>query len=481
MSLQPIPGQANICEADLVARADGSPIIAGTVNFYIIANTGANAGSWFRGSDNSWQAAEAIAGAMSHKSDGHWQVSIATNCWTDGVEYTEYAKESTNLHVPVSWLVVCKYRMTVDSSNDVVAASVVGNVGGNVVGSVASVTGNVAGSVASVSGNVGGNVVGSVASVSGNVGGNVSGSVGSIASGGIVTASFADSAITKAKFNADIKTGDYINAQVKGEDNIDFGALQKTSLNAATPASVTGSVASVSGNVGGNVVGSVGSVAGNVTGSVGSVAGNVTGSVGSVAGNVTGSVASVTGNVSGNVVGSVGSVAGNVTGTVGGVAGTVTTLDGALTAIASAHGAGSYLTATGFSTSADVTNAVSAIEVYGQAHWITAVGFGTPTDISNAVTSIEGYGDIHWLTTTLTAATIKTTMEAAGSTLAWVKNVSEGDIYIDITTSPWQLIICLKGTNPSVLTNQLIKKNLYQADGSFVTSTNDLVAGHQEP
>jgi hypothetical protein len=40
----------------------------------------------------------------------------------------------------------------------------------------------------------------------------------------------------------------------------DFTATMKTSLNAATPASVTGAVASVTGNVGGNVTGSVGSV-----------------------------------------------------------------------------------------------------------------------------------------------------------------------------------------------------------------------------
>jgi hypothetical protein len=89
---------------------------------------------------------------------------------------------------------------------------VVGNVGGNVVGSVGSVTGavgSVTGAVGSVTGNVGGNVVGTVASVSGavgsvtgNVGGNVTGSVGS----------------------------------------------------------VTGAVGSVTGNVGGNVVGSVASV-----------------------------------------------------------------------------------------------------------------------------------------------------------------------------------------------------------------------------
>jgi hypothetical protein len=76
-------------------------------------------------------------------------------------------------------------------------ASVTGNVGGNVVGSVASVTGavgsvtgavgSVIGAVGSVTGNVGGNVAGSVGSVSGavgsvtgNVGGNVVGSVASV-------------------------------------------------------------------------------------------------------------------------------------------------------------------------------------------------------------------------------------------------------------------------------------------------------------
>jgi hypothetical protein len=42
----------------------------------------------------------------------------------------------------------------------------------------------------------------------------------------------------------------------------DFTAAMKTSLNAATPASVTGAVGSVTGNVGGNVTGSVGSVTG---------------------------------------------------------------------------------------------------------------------------------------------------------------------------------------------------------------------------
>ncbi len=70
----------------------------------------------------------------------------------------------------------------------------------------------------------------------------------------ITAAAIADAAIDKATLAADLKTGDYINAQVKGQDNIDFGALQKASLNAATPASIVG-------NVGGNVTGSIGSLA----------------------------------------------------------------------------------------------------------------------------------------------------------------------------------------------------------------------------
>lgn len=54
--------------------------------------------------------------------------------------------------------------------------------------------------------------------------------------------------------------------------NGDFTATMKTSLNAATPASVVGAVGSVTGNVGGNVLGGVG---GNVLGSVGSVVADV--------------------------------------------------------------------------------------------------------------------------------------------------------------------------------------------------------------
>lgn len=69
-----------------------------------------------------------------------------------------------------------------------------------------------------------------------------------------------------------------LGVNVVSQANIDFGALQKASLNAATPASVVGAVGSVTGDVGGDVVGSVGSVVGNVGGDVeGSVASVATG------------------------------------------------------------------------------------------------------------------------------------------------------------------------------------------------------------
>lgn len=109
MSWNPIPGQANVLSAPISAMADGSSITSGTVNEYIIADTGANAGKWFRGSDNSWQAAEAIAGAMTYKGGNVWQVSIVTNCWTAGVEYTRYQKESGDLNVVVPEKLRCEY------------------------------------------------------------------------------------------------------------------------------------------------------------------------------------------------------------------------------------------------------------------------------------------------------------------------------------------------------------------------------------
>jgi len=57
---------------------------------------------------------------------------------------------------------------------------------------------------------------------------------------------------------------DKLDVAVVEQANIDFGALQKASLNAATPASVVGAVGSVTGAVG-SVTGAVGSVTAGVT------------------------------------------------------------------------------------------------------------------------------------------------------------------------------------------------------------------------
>ena len=95
-------GQANTITYDLTDRTSGDPLTAGTVNAYLVADEGVNAGKWFRGSDKTWQAAPAIAAECTHKDDGHWQAVIPTEAWISGVKYMSYAKETTNLHISVS-------------------------------------------------------------------------------------------------------------------------------------------------------------------------------------------------------------------------------------------------------------------------------------------------------------------------------------------------------------------------------------------
>src|SRR3972149_5831610 len=81
-----------------------------------------------------------------------------------------------------------------------IRGTLVGNITGDLSGSVDSVTGavgSVTGAVGSVTGSVG-SVVGSVGSVAGNVTGNVLGTVGNIGTGAIVASSFAAGAIDAA-------------------------------------------------------------------------------------------------------------------------------------------------------------------------------------------------------------------------------------------------------------------------------------------
>lgn len=83
-------------KASLVAKASGSAITSGTVNYYLKCLTGDNAGKWWDG--NSWETGEQT-NAMTHQADGCWSVTLAATPFVDGILYLEYAKESTDLHV----------------------------------------------------------------------------------------------------------------------------------------------------------------------------------------------------------------------------------------------------------------------------------------------------------------------------------------------------------------------------------------------
>jgi len=121
-------GQANIVTHPLAAKASGDPITAGTVNFYLKAQSGDNAGKWYRGSDATWQAAEAVAGAATHSADGHWELSLGSAVWTSHVAYTSYAKESGDLHIPVEQDILCApYGGSIVSGSGPITRAVVKN------------------------------------------------------------------------------------------------------------------------------------------------------------------------------------------------------------------------------------------------------------------------------------------------------------------------------------------------------------------
>lgn len=94
-----IPGQENTVYMDLIAKASGDAIVSGTVNFYLIAINGNNAGKWFRASDSSWQSSEASAGEATYKGGAAWRLAIAAAAWISGVDYIVYAKESGDLNI----------------------------------------------------------------------------------------------------------------------------------------------------------------------------------------------------------------------------------------------------------------------------------------------------------------------------------------------------------------------------------------------
>lgn len=93
-----VAGQANTVFYDVVNKLSGEAIVAGTVNFYLIAKDGTNAGKWFKALDSTWSAVEASAGAATYKGGAQWQLSIVAAAWDDGVTYSLYGKESGDLN-----------------------------------------------------------------------------------------------------------------------------------------------------------------------------------------------------------------------------------------------------------------------------------------------------------------------------------------------------------------------------------------------
>ena len=126
--------------------------------------------------------------------------------------------------------------------------SVTGNVGGNVAGSVGSVTG----AVGSVTGNVGGNVAGSVGSVTGNVGGNVTGSIGSLAAQAKLDVNTeADTALSDYGALKPTTAGRTLDVSATGEAGLDWANVggQGTAVNlSSTTTNLVNTVTTYTGN-----------------------------------------------------------------------------------------------------------------------------------------------------------------------------------------------------------------------------------------
>lgn len=122
MSYQSIDAGATERFFTVVKRSNGDPIVAGTVNYYLKAKSGANAGKWWRNSDQTWQATE-TANAMTHDEDGHWEIDLTSSPFTSGVRYLEYVKESGGLHVPDSRHLIAGSNSIVVSATSVAATA----------------------------------------------------------------------------------------------------------------------------------------------------------------------------------------------------------------------------------------------------------------------------------------------------------------------------------------------------------------------
>jgi len=74
------------------------------------------------------------------------------------------------------------------------------------------------------------------------------------------------------------------------------------------------------------------------------------------------------------------------------------------------------------------------------------------------------------------AANVKTAMEAEGGYLKFVKDVSEGDVSIETTTTPWNLVVKIKGT-----ATELIRKELKDINDADITAISTVIGKQEEP
>ena len=121
---QPIAiiNQANVLTLPMIAKANLAPITTGTVNFYLVAKDGTNAGKYYN-ANGTWTVAEAVAGVATHRADGHWYLSFPSACWSKGVRYRFYAKESNDYHVIVGMDILADIFMRVVVGTDKLESS----------------------------------------------------------------------------------------------------------------------------------------------------------------------------------------------------------------------------------------------------------------------------------------------------------------------------------------------------------------------
>jgi len=114
------PGQDSVLRANVVAISDGlSAIVAGTVNFYLVAMNGANVGQWWDAENEEWAATKASAGEATYLGGAVWTLEVDGAAFSSNIYYTLYWEESGDLHKPDSdsvYPMSIAYDGTIDTS-----------------------------------------------------------------------------------------------------------------------------------------------------------------------------------------------------------------------------------------------------------------------------------------------------------------------------------------------------------------------------